>query len=130
VKTVGLTEGVIGKSRAEAATLDRDLLSALSGTQAGRDGAVANRTRRVVMASLGVMQEQKAGRKRTRSVAIASVLVILLLVGPAAWRVADDLIGGERFGDIATQTSLLFGILCVALVGAVVVAGWARRRDS
>jgi hypothetical protein len=127
VKTVGLTEGAIGKSRAEAATLDRDLLSALSGAQAGRDGAVANRTRRVVMASLGVMQEQKAGRKRTRSVAIASVLVILLLVGPAAWRVADDLIGGERFSDIATQFSLLFGILCVALVGAVIVAGWARR---
>ncbi len=127
MKTVGFTEGAIGKSRAEATTLDRDLLSALSGTQAGRDGAVANRTRRVVMASLGVMQEQKAGRKRTRSVALASVLVILLLLGPALWRVADDLIGGERFSDIATQFSLLFGILCVALVGAVIVAGWARR---
>ncbi len=127
MKTVGFTEGAIGKSRAEATTLDRDLLSALSGTQAGRDGAVANRTRRVVMASLGVMQEQKAGRKRTRSVALASVLVILLLLGPALWRVADDLIGGERFSDIATQFSLFFGILCVALVGAVIVAGWARR---
>lgn len=127
MKTAGFPEGAIGKSRAEAATLDRDLLSALSGTQAGRDGAVASRTRRVIRASLGVMQEQKAGRKRTRSLAIASVLVILLLVGPAAWRVADDLIGGERFSDIATQFSLLFGILCVALVGAVIVAGWARR---
>lgn len=127
MKTSGFPEGAIGKSRAEAATLDRDLLSALSGTQAGRDGAVAYRTRRVIRASLGVMQEQKAGRKRTRSVAIASMLVILLLVGPAAWRVADDLIGGERFSDIATQFSLLFGILCVALVGAVIVAGWARR---
>jgi len=127
VKTVGFPERAIGKSRAEATTMDRDLLSSLTGTQAGRDGAVANRTRRVVMASLGVMQEQKAGRKRTRSVAIASVLVILLLVGPAAWRVADDLIGGERFSDIATQFSLLFCILCVALVAAVIVAGWARR---
>ncbi len=127
MKTVGFPERTIGKSRTEAATLDRDVLSALSGTQAGRDGAVANRTRRVVMASLGVMQEQRAWRKRSRSVAIASILVILLLLGPALWLVADDLIGGERFSDITTQFSLLFGIFCVALVGAVIVAGWARR---
>jgi hypothetical protein len=108
---------------------NRDLIEALAGRQAHHDGAVAHRTRRVVMASLGVMQEQKAGRKRSRSVALASILVALLLLGPAAWRVADDLIGGERFSDVTTQFSLWFSFLCLAIVGAVLVAGWVRRKS-
>jgi len=126
VKTVELAGGGAGGAGTGA---DRELVSALAGHQASRDGTVAYRTRRVVMASLGVMEEQKAGRKRTRSVALASIFVILLLMGPAAWRVADDLIGGERFSDVATQFSLLFCLLCSALVAAVLVAGWARRNS-
>lgn len=108
--------------------VNRDLVAALAGRQANRDGAIAYRTRRVVMASLGVMQQQKAGRKRSRAVAISSLLVALLLLGPAIWHVAENLIGGDRFGDVTTQFSLWFGFLCLALVGAVVVAGWARRK--
>ena len=128
MKTVELVERGAGKFNSGASN-DHDLISALTGRQAGLDSAVAYRTRRVVLASLGVMQEQKAGRKRSRSVAVACVLVILLLLGPALWRVADDLIGGERFSDIATQFSLLFCVLCLALVAAVLVAGWARRNS-
>jgi hypothetical protein len=128
VKSVELVERGAGNLNSGASN-DRDLISALTGRQAGRDSAVAYRTRRVVLASLGVMQEQKAGRKRSRSVALASVLVILLLIGPSLWRVADDLIGGERFSDIATQFSLLFCVLCLALVAAVLIAGWTRRNS-
>lgn len=115
-------------SPAEAgAEVNHDLLSALAGTQAGRDRAVAHRTRRVVMASLGVMQDQKAGRKRTRSLAIASVLLMGLALGPFFWHVADDLIGGEHISDIATQTSLWVCIACPALLAAALIAGWRRR---
>ncbi|MGH9591034.1 MAG: hypothetical protein ACRD25_11610 [Terracidiphilus sp.] len=107
----------------------RDLVEALSGHHGDHEGAVAHRTRRVVMASLGVLQEQKAGRRRSRSIALACVLVALLLLGPAAWHVADDLIGGDLFGDLTTQFSLWFSFLCLALAGAVLVAGWARRKS-
>lgn len=107
----------------------RDLINALAGRQGDHEGAVAHRTRRVVMASLGVMQEQKAGRRRARSVALACVLVALLLLGPAAWRVTEDLIGGELFSDLTTQFSLWFSFFCVALAGAVLVAGWVRRKS-
>ncbi|HEY1806866.1 MAG TPA: hypothetical protein VGG45_20515 [Terracidiphilus sp.] len=108
---------------------DADLLAALTGKQAGRDRAIAEKTRRVVLASHGVIQDQKAGRRRTRSVVLASVLLALLTFGPLAWRVADDLIGGERFGDIATQTSLWACILIPAVLAAFLVAGWSHTKD-
>lgn len=108
-------------------TADRELLAALAGTQAGRACAVAHRTRRVVLGSLGVMQEQKVGRNRSRSMAIAGLLLAGLGMAPFVWRVADDLIGGEHLCDLPTQLSLLICVLCPALVAAVLVAGWLRR---
>ncbi|MFP5277892.1 MAG: hypothetical protein ACLGPM_12315 [Acidobacteriota bacterium] len=104
-----------------------DLISALAGTQASREGAIAGRTRRVVLASLGLMQEQKAGRKRTRAVAIAAVLMAVLGLAPFVWHVAENLIGGEHLCDVTTELSLLVCVFCPALVAAVLVAGWARR---
>lgn len=109
------------------AEADRELLSALAGTQAARDGAVAQRTRRVVQASLGELQEQKAGRRRSRAMALAGLLLVVLAIGPFVWRVVEDLIGGEHMADVATQFSLLICIFCPAMVAAVLVAGWMRR---
>ncbi len=106
-----------------------DLLSALAGKQAGRERAVAEKTRRVVLASHGVIQDQKADRRRTRSVVLASLVLALLAFGPLAWRVGDDLIGGEHFGDIATQTSVWACILCPAILAAFLVAGWSRNKE-
>lgn len=108
---------------------NRDLLSALAGNQAGRERAVGYHTRRVVLASLGVMQDQKAGRKRTRSVALASILLVVLALGPFFWRVADDLFEGEHMSDIATQFGLWVCILFPAILAAALVAGWARNKN-
>jgi hypothetical protein len=105
---------------------NRELLSALAGKQGARERAVGENTRRVVLASLGVMQDQKAGRKRSRSLALASILVMLLALGPFVWRVADDIIGGEHWTDMATQTSIWICVLCPAILAAALVAGWAR----
>lgn len=107
----------------------RDLVEALAGGQGDRERTVAHRTRRVVMASLGVLQEQKAGRRRARSVALACILVALLLLGPTAWRITDDLIGGEFFSDLTTQFSLWYMFLCLAVTGAVLVAGWVKHKS-
>ncbi|MGB8032120.1 MAG: hypothetical protein WCF30_20920 [Terracidiphilus sp.] len=125
--------GNSGANSASGATAgsgaNSEILAALSGKQAGRDRAVAEKTRRVVLASLGVIQDQKAGRRRTRSLVLASLLLALLAFGPLAWRVADDLIGGERISDIATQTSLWACILCPAVLAAFLIAGWSRSKD-
>jgi hypothetical protein len=108
--------------------LDGELVSALAGKQAGREQAVAFRTRRVVAASHGVMQDQKAGRKRGRALALASILLVVLAMGPFVWRVTDDIVSGEHWADLATQTSLWICILLPALVAAALVAGWMRQK--
>ncbi len=132
MRTAELAEnpGAPGTSSTSAgAGAKTDILGAITGKQAGRDRAVAEKTRRVVLASLGVMQDQKAGRRRTRSVVLASLLLALLAFGPLAWRVADDLIGGEHISDIATQTSVWACILFPAILAAFLVAGWSRKRE-
>ncbi len=108
---------------------DRDLLSALAGHQASRDCLIACRTRRVVSASQGLMQEQKAGRKRIRAVALAAILLVILLLGPMVWCSVDRLIEGEHWSDITSQFALWVCILCPALVACALVAGWVRKRS-
>jgi hypothetical protein len=103
-----------------------ELLAALAGKRASRERAVAQTTRRVVSTSLGVMQEQQAGRRRSRALAVAALLMILLALGPFVWHVTDGLLGGEHMADIFTQTSLWICILCPAILAAVIVAGWSR----
>jgi hypothetical protein len=117
------------KGATSDATPDRDLSTSLTGGMADRDRKVAHSTRRVVMASLGVMNDQKAGRKRVRAVALASTLVVLLVVGPLIWWAVDDLVEGEHLGDLTSQFSLWACILCPALLAAAVVAGWLRHRS-
>ena len=108
---------------------NRDLISALAGNQANRECAVAHRTRRVVLASLGVMQDQKAGRKQVRCVALASILLVILGLGPLAWWVTSNLMAGGRMGELGSEVSLIAGVLCPAILAAALVAGWARHRS-
>lgn len=114
-------------SRAAGKDKDRELISSLTGGEAGRDRAVAQKTSRVVLASLGVMQGQKVVRKRSKALALAAILLVVMALGPFVWHVADELIGGEFLSDIPTQSSLLVCILCAALLAAALVAGWRRK---
>lgn len=107
---------------------DQNLLSSLAGKQARLDCAAAGRTRRVVLTSLGVMKEQNAHRKRNRSIAVAALLLILLAIGPTAWRLTDELIGGEHISDMTAQISLWSFVACTAALAAALVAGWLRKR--
>jgi len=119
-----------GQGRGQAGVAaDRDLLSALAGHQASRDCLVACRTRRVVSASHGLMQEQKAGRRRIRAVALAAILLMVLVLGPLVWGSVDRLIEGEHWSDITSQFALWVCILCPALVACALVAGWVRNRS-
>jgi hypothetical protein len=80
------------------------------------------------MGSLGLMQEQQAGRKRIRAVALASILLVVMLLGPLVWCSVDRLIAADRWRDVTCQFALWVCILCPALVAAALVAGWVRNR--
>jgi len=108
--------------------LRTDLLSSLSGREGDRDRAVAHRTRRVVMSSVGVLKERKRDRSRARAVAMAITLVVLFLMAPLIWEVMDSLVAGEHLGDPGNQLSLWAYFVCPTILGAALVAGLWRRR--
>jgi hypothetical protein len=106
-----------------------EMVDSLTGMNADRDRATANKTRRVVVASAGVMQEQRAGRKRVRAMVLAATLVVLFVVGPPIWWIAESLIEEEHLTSMMSELAVWGFFSITALLGSALLAGWLRRRS-
>jgi hypothetical protein len=104
-----------------------DLLAALNGLDADRERAVGHRTRRVVMSSLKVQQEQKSMGSRARAFALAGTVLVILLITPLVWEAADSLFAGEHWNDPGNQIGLWACIIGPALLGAALMAAWWKK---
>jgi hypothetical protein len=126
--TLGAVTGAATGGSSET-TLIRAAAESLYANDADRERAVAHQTRRVVMTSLGVMQEQKASRKRNRAVAIAATLLVFFVVGPPIWWIADTLIEEERVTSFVSQLAVWSFFMSTALLASALLAGWMRRKS-
>ncbi|MGA9584467.1 MAG: hypothetical protein WBQ95_04015 [Terracidiphilus sp.] len=119
----------IGSARDQSGSTHGDLVEAMAGFGGDRDRAAADKTRRVVMASAGLMQEQRAGRKRIRAMALAATLVVFFVVGPPVWWVADSLIEEEHLTSLMSELAVWGFFSVTALLGSALLAGWLRRKS-
>lgn len=117
-----------GADRASETKIAADLLAAVSGREANRECLMAHRTRRIVGASMGVIGEQKASCDRRRSIALAAVLLIFMLLGPLVWWGAQTLFASDQSSGFAGQFSIWISFLGVGLLASVLLAGWLRKR--
>jgi hypothetical protein len=127
-----MTSGAITGTTQDTGTDARshsEVLKALAGGDAEMACATAHRTRRVVMASLGVMKDHKAGLKRNRALALAALLVVLFVVGPPLWWIAYTLIEEGRLTSPISEIAICGFFLSTALLGAALLAGWMRRKS-
>ncbi len=119
----------IGAGRDAQQAAGEDLTEAAAGFQGDRARATADKTRRVVTTSAGLMQEQRAGRKRIRAMALAATLVVFFVVAPPIWWIAENLIEEEHLTSTLSELAVWGFFSVTALLGSALLAGWLRRRS-
>jgi len=107
----------------------QEVAAALAGTPAQRDASVAYRTRRVVMASLGVLKDQKDSSRRSRALALFAALLFLVVLSPPLCWIGDILIEEQRISSFVGQLTIWGLFVITALLGTAIVVRLLRSRS-
>jgi protein-S-isoprenylcysteine O-methyltransferase Ste14 len=102
------------------------LLRAVAGRDASAQLPVVARTRRAIRVANESRREQGERGRHGIGVTLFVLGAIFVVLAPAMWGSLDDFFGGEHFGDLPTQITLLSTFLMLAVVGALVVV-WRNR---
>jgi protein-S-isoprenylcysteine O-methyltransferase Ste14 len=105
------------------------LLRAVSGRDANAQLPVVARTRRAIRIANDTRREQGKRERNHIGITIFVLGAIFVVLAPAMWGSLDDFFGGEHFGDLPTQVTLLSTFLMLAVVCALVVI-WCNRASQ
>jgi hypothetical protein len=126
---VSSSGSAVGSANGPHKPAQNDLIDSVSGLQADRDRSIADKTRRVVIASAGVMQDQHAGRRKMRAMALAATLVIFFVVAPPIWWLTETLIEEQHLTGAFSEVAIWGFFSLTALLGSALLAGWLRRKS-
>lgn len=118
----------MGAGRNERIAIDPQLVRALAGLDVEANMAVVQRTRRAVMVAAN---ERRIGRARSRRQAgmiLLALGALVVLLTPAIWVVAEDLLEGEFFQDPPSVAMSLVVTIFSTIFAALIVM-W-RNRES
>lgn len=105
------------------------LLRAVAGRDANSQLPIVARTRRAIRIANDTRREQGERERHHIGITLFALGAILLVLAPVLWSSLDDFFGGEHFGDLSAQLSLLSSFLVLAVVGALAVV-WRNRGNQ
>jgi hypothetical protein len=105
------------------------LLRAVAGRDANSQLPIVARTRRAIRIANDTRREQGERERHHIGITLFALGAILLVLAPVLWSSLDDFLGGEHFGDLSAQVTLLSSFLVLAVVGALAVV-WRNRGNQ
>jgi protein-S-isoprenylcysteine O-methyltransferase Ste14 len=105
------------------------LLQAFAGRDANAQLKVVSRTRRAIRVANETRREQGERGRHDIGITLFVLGAIFVVLAPAMWGSLDDFFGGEHFGDLPAQVTLISTLLMLAVVGAL-IAVWRNRTNQ
>lgn len=102
------------------------LVRAIAGHDANAHLPIVARTRRAVRIANDTRREQGKIGRRTLGIALFTLGALIVLVAPTLWNSIDDVAGGEHFGDLPLQITLMSTLLMMSVFAALVIL-WRSR---
>jgi hypothetical protein len=118
----------IAEQRRSTASVDPQLVQMLAGLDADANLEVVQRTRRAVMVAANERHAARARSQRQLGMILLALGILVMMMTPAIWVVAQDLLEGEMLQDGQTLVMSLVVTVFSAVFAALILT-W-RNRES